>query len=194
MHALAFRIATALALVASAPAPGVAPARIAPAAADPAEDAALVHLERGIAAFEAGDFARALRELTAAHDLAPDRANPYRWLALTQVQLGDCAAARAHIAGFLARVPPTDPRVPELVRARALCKGALAGDPTAAATTTTTTRARSRPLYTRWWFWTAVAGTAALAAGVGIALAADDDGAAVLPPVRCDATGCHGAR
>ena len=96
----------------------------APAHADPGADqaAALVHLRRGVAAFRAGDFARAREELALAHRLAPDKPNPYRWLALTEVQLGDCPSALADIDGFLARVPPDEPRVPELVRLRELCR------------------------------------------------------------------------
>ncbi len=93
-----------------------------PAGADtPDEDLALAHLQRGVDAFDAGDYPRALRELTIAHDLAPDRPNPYRWLALTQVQLGDCPAALGNIDGFLARVPLDEPRVGEMVRLRELC-------------------------------------------------------------------------
>jgi len=91
------------------------------AAADPTADAALVHLERGVAAFRAGDFARAHRELLVAHELAPDRPNPYRWLALTEIQLGDCARALVDIEGFLTRVDAADPRVPEMTRWRELC-------------------------------------------------------------------------
>lgn len=91
------------------------------AAADPTASAALVHLERGVAAFRAGDFARAHRELLAAHELAPDRPNPYRWLALTEIQLGDCARALVNIDGFLTRVAAGDPRVPEMTRWRELC-------------------------------------------------------------------------
>lgn len=90
--------------------------------ADATEEAALLHLERGVAAFRAGDYLRAHRELEAAHDLAPDRANPYRWLALTEIQLGDCKRALVNIAGFLSRVRPDEPRVPELVRLRELCQ------------------------------------------------------------------------
>ncbi|MDQ3369853.1 MAG: PEGA domain-containing protein [Myxococcota bacterium] len=91
-------------------------------AADSTEAAALVHLERGIAAFEAGDHALAHRELRAAHELAPDRPNPYRWLALTEIQLGDCPAALRNIAGFVARVPAGDPRLAEIGRLRELCE------------------------------------------------------------------------
>lgn len=100
----------------------------APAArADAVEDAARVHLDRGVAAFRAGEYPRALRELTAASELVPDKPNPYRWLALTQVQLGDCRSALEHIEDFLSRVPADDERTAELVRLRELCQrtGAL---------------------------------------------------------------------
>lgn len=86
------------------------------------EATALAHLQRGVEAFEAGEFQAALRELTAAHQLAPDKPNPYRWLALTQVQLGDCRGALVNIEGFLTRVPPDEPRAGELIRLRALCQ------------------------------------------------------------------------
>jgi hypothetical protein len=99
----------------------------APARADAVEDAARVHLDRGIAAFRARDYAHARRELTTASELVPDKPNPYRWLALTEMQLGDCRAALVHIEGFLSRVPADDERVAELVRLRELCQrtGAL---------------------------------------------------------------------
>ncbi|HWO24910.1 MAG TPA: PEGA domain-containing protein [Kofleriaceae bacterium] len=99
----------------------------APARADAVEDAARVHLDRGVAAFRARDYARARRELTAASELVPDKPNPHRWLALTEIQLGDCRAALVHIDGFLSRVPAEDERVAELVRLRELCQrtGAL---------------------------------------------------------------------
>jgi PEGA domain len=98
-----------------------------PARADANETAALAHLDRGVAAFRAKDFARAHREFAAASELAPDRANPYRWLALTEVQIGDCPRAVVHAEAFLSRVPPDDPRAAELVRIRDLCRrtGAL---------------------------------------------------------------------
>src|SRR5688500_14575981 len=100
MRALVLVIAIALVPASSALVPASS------ALADSTEDQALAHLDRGVAAFNAKDFQRALRELTAAHDLVPDKANPYRWLALTQIQLGNCPAALGHIDGFLARVPP----------------------------------------------------------------------------------------
>jgi hypothetical protein len=99
----------------------------APARADAVEDAARVHLDRGIAAFRARDYAVAQRELTTASELVPDKPNPHRWLALTEIQLGDCRGALVHIEGFLSRVPADDERVAELVRLRELCQrtGAL---------------------------------------------------------------------
>lgn len=98
-----------------------------PARADDTEAKALAHLERGIAAFEADEFARAQEELLAASRLAPHKPNPYRWLALVEVQLGDCRSALANIAAFVERVPADDPRLAELVRLRELCErtGAL---------------------------------------------------------------------
>ena len=85
------------------------------------EKTALAHLDKGVAAFRAGKFTDALRELTIAHDLAPDKPNPFRWLALTEIQLGDCASALGHITEFLARVPPADERVAEMARWKELC-------------------------------------------------------------------------
>ena len=93
----------------------------APVRADPTEAAALVHLHRGVTAFRAGDFGRAHREFEAARELAPERANPYRWLALTEVQTGDCRSAVVNAEAFLTRVAADDPRAPELVRVRELC-------------------------------------------------------------------------
>jgi hypothetical protein len=92
------------------------------ARADPASDAlALAHLERGVAAYRAGDLAHAHVELTAAQRLAPDRANPYRWLALTESKLGDCRSALVRVEGFLSRVPAADPRVGEMLEVRSRC-------------------------------------------------------------------------
>lgn len=97
-----------------------------PAAAD--VDAAQVHLDRGIAAFERGDYLAAHREIAAANELVPEKPNPYRWLALVEVQLGDCAKARTNIEAFLARVAADDARRAEMLRLRELCSrtGSLA--------------------------------------------------------------------
>jgi hypothetical protein len=89
--------------------------------ADPTEDAALAHLDRGVAAYRAGDFARAHDELLEANRMAPDRPNPYRWLALAEAELDDCQSALINIEAFLSRVPAGDPRVAELVALRDRC-------------------------------------------------------------------------
>jgi hypothetical protein len=149
--------------------------------ADPTEDAALLHLDRGIAAFDAKDFKTAERELTIAHDLAPSKANPYRWLALTEIQLGDCVAATGHIDGFLARVPPDDARIPEMTRWREFCRKSL--EPRSVAPPP------DKPLRTRWWFWPAV-GTAAVAITGVTVYALTHTGEPTLPPVRCTNAGC----
>lgn len=99
----------------------VACAATVPARADDVEARALQHLERGVAAYRKGEFKVAHHELQAAHELVPDRANPYRWLALTEIQLGDCASALPNIDAFLSRVPPDDGRVAEMTRWRELC-------------------------------------------------------------------------
>src|SRR6187551_3568845 len=86
------------------------------------EDAvALDHLDRGVAAYRIGDYETAHRELDIAQELAPDRANPYRWLALTEIKQGNCRDALVHIEAFLSRVPVGDARVPEMVAERQQC-------------------------------------------------------------------------
>jgi PEGA domain len=95
------------------------------ASADPEEEAAAqVHLDRGIAAFEKGSFAVAHEEFVQSNKLAPTMPNPYRWLALSEVQLGDCASARTNIDAFLERVAADDARRAEMVRLRELCSRA----------------------------------------------------------------------
>jgi len=91
--------------------------------ADPteAENRALAHLDRGVAAFRAGDFAQARAEIAVAQRLAPDRPNPYRWLAMAEVELGDCRSALVDIESFLSRVPAGDPRVAEVIALRGRC-------------------------------------------------------------------------
>ena len=86
------------------------------------EAAAQLHLDRGIAAYERGEYSVALRELGAARDLVPHKPNPYRWLALAMVQLGDCVHAVTNIDAFVSRAPAGDARLPELGRLRELCQ------------------------------------------------------------------------
>lgn len=101
---------------ARADAPAGAPERA------PTEVAAQRHLDRGIAAFQRGEYSVALRELGAARDLVPHKPNPYRWLALAEIQLGDCVHAVANIDAFVSRAPPGDARLSELGRLRELCQ------------------------------------------------------------------------
>jgi len=91
------------------------------ALADDVETAAQVHLDRGVAAYGAAEWSLAVQEFRAASELVPYKPNPYRWLALSEVQLGDCAHARLDVDSFIARVPAEDPRVAELVRTRDRC-------------------------------------------------------------------------
>lgn len=157
-----------------------------PARADDVELAAQVHLDRGVEAFQAGQFRLALRELTAANELVPHKPNPYRWLALTEIQLGDCPSALVHIDGFLARVQPGDERIAEMTRWQILCKKALA--PAAPRTAPAPTPQR-RPITRRWWFWTAI-GVATIGATAVVIGVTRDDGPTLLPPIRCDDAGC----
>jgi len=181
MRALVASIALALQLVA------------APVRADETEDAALVHLERGVEAFHAGAYDRAHREFEAAQELAPDRPNPYRWLALTEVQLGDCATALGNIDGFLSRVPDDDPRTAEMIRMRVLCERSVA-EAAAPPPPPPPPPRRRRSITRRWWFWPAVIGAAAAVTGAVIVVA-DEPDATRLPPIHCDGSGCApGAR
>lgn len=160
--------------------------------ADPAADA-LAHLERGVAAYRTGDFAHAHSELTAAQQLAPDRPNPYRWLALTEVELGDCRSASVHVESFLARVSPADPRVTEMlaVRRRCIASSTPQVEPAPTATIQIESAPRDRPLYRRWWFWAAIGAVAVTAAGITYGLTRDGDAPPLLPPVTCDGAGCR---
>jgi hypothetical protein len=166
---------------------------LAGAAAADEETAAQVHLDRGIAAYGAGDFVLAQKELAIAVELVPHKPNPYRWLALAEIQLGNCAHARLDVDSFIARVAADDPRIPELVRARDACKQKgvpkiverpqpdIADDPP---------RTEKPALVTRWWFWTTIGLSAAMVA-TAVVFATRTDDATVLPQIRCDASGCR---
>lgn len=85
------------------------------------EDAARARLDLGIAAYRAGDFARAVDEFFEANRLAPELPDPYRWLALAQAEIDDCRSALINIDAFAARTPAGDDRMPELVALRDRC-------------------------------------------------------------------------
>jgi hypothetical protein len=141
------------------------------------DDAALVHLDRGIAAFDAKDFSTAHHELSIAHELAPTKANPYRWLALTEIQLGDCVSALPHIDGFLERVTANDARIPEMTRWREFCTRSNEPLPPP------TPAPAEKPLRARWWFWPVV-GTAALVVTGATVIVLTQSNESTLPPVR----------
>lgn len=153
-----------------------------------AKVAAQVHLDRGIEKFQAGDYAAAHAELLIAHDLAPDKPNPYRWLALTEAQLDDCPSALLNIEEFLQRVPEADDRRPEMIRLRALCARV---EPTLAPAATTPSEPRDEARPSRWWIWP-IAGAAVLAiVGVSVYFATRDDGLPTLPTIDCAGTRCE---
>jgi hypothetical protein len=165
----------------------VAAAMVPRAFADENEDAALAHMDRGTAAFNAKEYVRAHREFEAAHELVPDRANPYRWLALTEMQLGDCKQAVGNIAAFETRVAKDDARLAELQRLRVLCEQEHMG-PTPAPPPPP----RPTPIHERTWFWPTVAGVGVVVVGgivAAFALSGGDD-LTTLPPVHCGDTGC----
>lgn len=149
------------------------------------EDAALVHLDRGIAAFDAKDFATAQHELSIAHELAPEKANPYRWLALTEIQIGDCTSALPHIDGFLSRVAANDARIPEMTRWREFCLRSTDNPQQVTGTQGIASPASGddEPVHARWWFWPLVGGAALAITGVTVYAVAHDR-ESTLPPVR----------
>lgn len=93
-----------------------------PAGAPP--DEASEHLARGVAAYQARHFPQAVDELLEANRLAPDRPEPYRWLALAEAEIDDCPSALINVDAYLARVPPGDPGAAELAALRDRCLGA----------------------------------------------------------------------
>src|SRR5690349_7584057 len=90
--------------------------------AEPADEAR-DHHEPGVAAYRARKFTLAVDELLAANRLAPDRPEPYRWLALTEAEIDDCPSALINIDAFLSRAPAGDPGAPELAVLRDRCLG-----------------------------------------------------------------------
>src|SRR5205085_1006380 len=90
------------------------------------ENQARLHLDQGLKLFSAGDFRGARDAYAKAHELVPERAQPFRLLGLTEGLLGECRAAIEHLDGFLARVPADDPRAEEARKARERCRAELA--------------------------------------------------------------------
>ncbi len=165
------------------------------ARADPKETEALAHLDRGVAAYRAHDYALAKGELDEAHRLAPDKPNPYRWLALTEAELGNCKDALVDIESFLSRVSRGDARVPEMIALRERCVLELRPTPpppppALQPASPPPPPPPPAPEGHRWWLWGAIGGAAVVAGVVTFALV-HDSGPAQLPPITCGATGCH---
>lgn len=156
--------------------------------ADRLDSEALGHLDRGVAAYRLADYPTARRELDAAVELVPDRANPYRWRALTELAQHDCATAVVDIESFLSRVPAGDERIAELATARDRC---VASTRVAVASPAPAPRPPhvEPALYEHWWFWTAVGAVALTGAGVAYGVTRHDETA--LPIVHCTDTGCR---
>jgi hypothetical protein len=193
----------------AAPGPGAA-------GGDPHRGDAAARMDRGIAAYRGADYEHAVAELVEASRASPDWSEPYRWLALAEIELDDCASAMLNVAAFAARVPPGDHRVPELAALRVRCLhrpsfgfGAQPGGgdsfharDVAFTTSGAPVGAHDRPLIERWWLWAAVGVATATVVGVIWATNGSGSGSAAgpgpgassdhgLPGVTCDATGCH---
>ena len=153
------------------------------------ENEALHHLDRGVAAYRAGDYAVAEHELHTAQALVPEKPNPYRWLALTESALGECQQALVDIESFLSRIPADDPRVAEMVQLREHCVVDLHAQHAQPAQPPAAPPPESTPITHRWWLWTAV-GVVAVAAGVTTYAVVHDPGPSTLPAITCGTTGC----
>jgi len=82
-------------------------------------------LDTGVSLFKAGDLERARVALQRVITLVPDKPNPYRWLGMVAVRLGNCKEALGAFDTFLARVPAGDPRTVEAVTLRDRCRAEL---------------------------------------------------------------------
>jgi hypothetical protein len=85
-------------------------------------DDALKLLDEGIKLFNSGDLPAARDAFSQAHDLVPDKANPYRWLGLVDARMGRCGDAIKELEIFLQKVPPNDARAAEAVTLRDRCR------------------------------------------------------------------------
>jgi tetratricopeptide (TPR) repeat protein len=98
-----------------------------PAQADEAK--ALKYLKAGISLYEAKDWDAARQAFLQAHNEAPDKANPYRWLGLTEAQRGNCADALGYFDEFLKRAKPDDERRGEVMQRVEKCRTEIASAP-----------------------------------------------------------------
>lgn len=106
-------------------APKTQPAPTAPALTKE-EKVAQEFLDKGQAAYEAGDFETARLAFQRTVEMVPNKPNPHRWLGLTDAKLGRCAEAIASLERFLSLVTSQDPRTVEATVIRDRCLAELA--------------------------------------------------------------------
>jgi tetratricopeptide (TPR) repeat protein len=148
-----------------------------PAQADEAK--ALKYLKAGISLYDAKDWEAARQAFLQAHNEAPDKANPYRWLGLTEVQRGNCTDAIRHFDDFLKRAKPDDERRGEVTQAQDRCRTEIANAPPGAVRPVdvnpvlqlTSPPTSPPPPQTKHkkvarWIWAVIGGSAAAAGGI----------------------------
>lgn len=96
------------------------------AAAADTEEEALQLQDRGIEAFERGEYPTAYEFFLAERRLVPDKPNPFRWLAMTEARLGECRKAKNTMTKFLGLVPPGDNRIQKVREEVGKCEQAPA--------------------------------------------------------------------
>lgn len=157
--------------------------------ADPKHDAQAA-LERGVAAFRAGEFDEAASALAEAKALSPESPNPYRWLAKVEKERGNCKAALVDVEGFLARVDKDDKRVAEMIDLREKCVVELAESKPKPVPVEEPPPPVEEP--TRWWLWGSLGAVGVAAIGVAVYFIVHDDPVqpVQLAPINCTAAGC----
>ncbi len=89
------------------------------------EAAAEKLLEEGSALFYAGDLTGARVKFAAAHEMFPDKAQPFRMLGLVDARLHRCAEAVSELEEFVKRIKPDDPRYLEAITVHDQCRDEL---------------------------------------------------------------------
>jgi hypothetical protein len=87
-----------------------------------ADSEALEHVKLGSKLYNEGDLRGAREEFAKAHELVPERVNPFRLLGLTEARLGNCESAVKYLEEFLRRAAPDDHRIAEVTGVRDSCK------------------------------------------------------------------------
>jgi tetratricopeptide (TPR) repeat protein len=147
-----------------------------PVQADEAK--ALKYLKAGISLYDAKDWEAARQAFLQAHNEAPDKANPYRWLGLTEAHRGNCTDAIGYFDEFLKRAKPDDERRAEVMQEQAKCRTEIANAPPGAVRPVDIGAVLQRsppppapPEKTKRkkvgrWIWGVIAGSAAAAGGI----------------------------